>query len=119
MLEMAYGLAKTDSPNAGLAWLTRLTASDLVVTLPLDEVGALVAGGVRAAQPAPPTGVRRSATKPQRVGWVVDIQIAACAWAHGHALATHNRRDFEAIAELIANLHPTGGPLEVIEPPAV
>ncbi|MEA2196470.1 MAG: hypothetical protein QOJ25_521 [Solirubrobacteraceae bacterium] len=124
LFEMSYGLAKaasaTGSANVGLAWLARLSASDLVMTLPLDEVAALVAGRVRAAQPVPPTGARRSGTKPdQRTAWILDIQIASCAWAHGHALATDNRRDFAAIAELIAGLYPAAGRLEVIDPPPV
>jgi len=49
---------------------------------------------------------------------VLDVQIAACAWSHGYALATDNRRDFDAIAHLIAALYPTVLPLEVIDAPA-
>lgn len=42
----------------------------------------------------------------QRAGWVLDIQIAACAWTHGRQLATENRDDFQALSDLIANLYP-------------
>lgn len=124
VLETAYGLAKAAqgwaSGDAGLAWFTRLATSDLVVTLPLDAAGAVVAGRLRAAQPMPPTGARRTGTKPeQRAGWVLDLQIAACAWAHGHAVATDNRRDFDAIADIIAVLYPAVPALEVIDAPAL
>jgi hypothetical protein len=52
-----------------------------------------------------------------RAGWVLDIQIAACAWTHGRELATENTRDFEALRELIAKLYPDTLPLAVAEPP--
>ncbi len=122
-MEIAYGLAKAarsaPSGNAALAWFTRLASSDLVVTLPLDAAGAVVAGRLRAVQPTPPTGLRRTGTKPeQRAGWVLDLQIAACAWAHGHTVATDNRRDFDAISDLVAALYPAVPALEVIDAPA-
>ena len=124
VLEIAYGLARVGatSPHgdAGLAWFTQLASGDLVVTLPLDAAGALVAGRLRAAQPRPPSGTRRSPTKPeQRAGWVLDLQIAACAWTHGHAVATDNRRDFDVISGLIAALYPTVSALEVVAPPGL
>jgi len=79
-----YGLARANPTSAswaaGLAWFTRLTRSDLVIRLSLDAAGAVVAGRLRAAQPTPPTGARRAGTKPeQRAGWLLDLQIAACA----------------------------------------
>lgn len=123
-MEIASGLAKATRAwgfgGAPLAWFARLATSDLVVTLPLDAAGAIVAGRLRAAQPTPPTGLRRAGTKPeQRAGWVLDLQIGACAWVHGHAVATANRRDFDAIADLIAALYPGVSPLEVIDGPAL
>ena len=125
VLEISYGLARAApswaSADAGLAWFTRLATSDLVVTLPLDAVGAVVAGRVRAAQPTPPTGgQRRAGTKPeQRAGWILDLQIAACAWAHGRAVVTANRRVFAVISVLIAALYPATPPLEVLDAPAL
>lgn len=98
-----------------LAWFTRLTAHDLIDVLSLDRHAAAVAGRLRALHPLPPTGIRRKATKPeQRAAWVMDIQIAACAWTHGRRLATHNVRDFECLSELIAGLYPASSPLEIV-----
>jgi predicted nucleic acid-binding protein len=37
---------------------------------------------------------------------VLDIQIAACVWTHGHEVATENCADFEALSRLIARLIP-------------
>ena len=48
-----------------------------------------------------------SAEAELRAGWVLDLQIAACAWAHGHTVATDNRRDFDAISDLVAALYPS------------
>jgi hypothetical protein len=88
--------------------------------LALDAAGSVLAGRLRAVRPTPPTGLRHAGTKPeQRAGWVLDLQIAACAWAHGHAVATDNRRDFDAISDLIAVLYPTVPALEVIDAPAL
>lgn len=103
-----------------LRWFTGLIASDLVEILSLDRSAAILAGRLRAAQPVPPTGPRRRGTKPeQRAGWVLDIQIAACAWTHGRQIATKNRHDFEAVSGLIANLYPDTTPLVVSAPPLV
>jgi predicted nucleic acid-binding protein len=124
LLEIAYGLAKaagqTDPEGAGLAWFTRLATSDLVLMLPLDAEGAVVAGRLRAVHPMPPTGTKRAGTKPdQRAGWLLDLQIGACAWAHGYAIATANRHDFDTIASLIDELYPTVPTLEVIDAPVL
>jgi predicted nucleic acid-binding protein len=122
VLEVTHGLARaadrSPTMHAALRWFTRLVGSDLVTTLALDAAAALVAGRLRAAHPTPPTGARRAGTRPdQRAGWVLDLQIAACAWTHGHALATDNRRDFDVIAGLIAGLYPRVASLTVAEPP--
>ncbi|HSZ15051.1 MAG TPA: hypothetical protein VK790_13530 [Solirubrobacteraceae bacterium] len=97
-----------------LGWLVTLMASNLVETLALDRTAAIVAGRLRAIHPAPPTGARRAGVKPeQRAGWVLDIQIAACAWVHGRAIATENSRDFEVLRDLIVRLYPDATPLTV------
>lgn len=122
VMEVMRGLeltaARRPSMASALAWFTRLAASDLVEILPLDRWSAIVAGRMRALQPTPPTGARRKHSKPeQRAGWILDIQIAACAWAHGRSLATENQRDFQALRELVARLYPDASPLEVLHPP--
>jgi predicted nucleic acid-binding protein len=107
-----------DRPAPALTWFIRLVASDLVEILSLDRAAAILAGQLRALHPVPPTGARRKGVKPeQRAGWVLDIQIAACAWTHGREIATENRRDFEALRDLITQLHPETSPLVVMPPP--
>jgi predicted nucleic acid-binding protein len=122
VMEVVRGLQGTAATRPdmapALAWFTGFTASDLVEVLSLDRFGALVAGRVRALHPAPPTGTRRKGAKPeQRAGWVLDIQIAACAWTHGHDVVTENIRDFEALRDLIAQLYPGASRLGVSGPP--
>jgi predicted nucleic acid-binding protein len=122
IMEVVRGLQATaaDKPGVALAltWFVGLTASDLVEILALDRPAAIVAGRLRAMQPTPPTGARRKGVKPeQRAGWVLDIQIAACAWTHGREIATENRRDFEVLRDLIAKLYPDTMPLVVTPPP--
>jgi hypothetical protein len=50
---------------------------------------------------------------------VLDIQVAACAWAHGYAVTTDNRRDLEAIRSIITRLYPTVPALDVLPPPTL
>lgn len=121
-MEVVRGLqaTATDKPGIALAltWFIRLVASDLVEVLSLDRPAAIVAGRLRAMRPTPPTGTRRKGVKPeQRAGWVLDIQIAACAWTHGRQIVTENRHDFEALRDLIAKLYPDTPPLIVTPPP--
>jgi predicted nucleic acid-binding protein len=107
-----------DRLASALTWFTELVTSDLVEILALDRPAAIVAGRVRAMQPTPPTGVRRKGVKPeQRAAWVLDIQIAACAWTHGRQIATENRHDFEVLRDLITKLYPNTPPLAVTPPP--
>jgi len=122
VMEVVTGIQATARANPRVApalrWLTRLLSSDLMEVLALDRPAAVLAGRLRALHPAPPTGARRRGTKPeQRAGWVLDIQIAACAWTHGRELATENTRDFEALREIIAKLHPDASPLVLAETP--
>jgi predicted nucleic acid-binding protein len=122
VMETVRGLQATAARKpemaAALRWFTGLIASDLVDVLSLDRSAAIVAGRLRAGRPLPPTGTRRKGTKPeQRAGWVLDIQIAACAWTHGRDIATENRHDFEALSDLIAALYPTTTPLVISSSP--
>jgi predicted nucleic acid-binding protein len=108
-----------DRPTPALEWFTGLVASDLVETLPLHRPAAILAGRLRALHPAPPTRARRKGVKPeQRAGWVLDIQIAACAWTHDREIATENLHDFEVLRDLIAHLYPGATSLVVTTPPA-
>jgi predicted nucleic acid-binding protein len=123
VMEVIRGVHATASTKPqvapALAWFVGIVASDLVEVLPLDRPSAIVAGRLRAIQPAPPTGARRKGTKPeQRAGWVLDIQIAACAWTHGRDIATENVHDFEMLRDLIAAIYPNTTPLDVTSSPA-
>jgi predicted nucleic acid-binding protein len=100
-----------------LAWITRVLTSGLVEVLALDRSAAIVAWRLRELHPTPPTGARRKGTKPEhRAGWVLDIQIASCAWTHGRELVTDNTRDFEILRDLIADLYPDTSALTVTGP---
>jgi predicted nucleic acid-binding protein len=121
-MEVVRGLQATAASKPGIAlaltWFVGLVASDLLEVLSFDRPAAIVAGRLRAMQPTPPTGARRKGVKPeQRAAWVLDIQIAACAWTHGCQIATENRHDFEALRDLIAELYPSTTPLAVTSPP--
>ncbi len=123
-MEVVRGLQATAASKPGIAlaltWFVGLVASDLLEVLSFDRPAAIVAGRLRAMQPTPPTGTRRKGVKPeQRAAWVLDIQIAACAWTHGRQIATENLHDFEALRDLIAKLYPSSLPLAVTPPPAV
>jgi predicted nucleic acid-binding protein len=118
VMETVRGLHATPNMTAALQWFTTLMTSSLVEILALDRAAAILAGRLRALQPMPPTGARRKGTKPeQRAGWVLDIQIASCAWTHGRQIATENRHDFQILSELIASLYPGAPPLAVIGSP--
>ena len=122
VMETVRGLQATAASNpkmaAALRWFTTLVTSDLVEILALDRSAAILAGRMRALQPTPPTGTRRKGTKPeQRAAWVLDIQIASCAWTHGREIATENHGDFRILSELIAALYPDAPPLEVVGSP--
>lgn len=102
-----------------IRWFAGLLSGELLEVLPLDRHAAEVAGRLRAVHPLPPTGTRRSASKPeQRAAWVLDIQIAACTWTHGREIATDNLRDFERLRELIGQIYPGTPPLAVSAAPA-
>lgn len=122
VMEVVCGLQAKAIGKPGIAlaltWFVRLVASDLVEILSFDRPAAIVAGQLRAMHPTPPTGARRKGVKPeQRAGWVLDIQIAACAWTHGRQIATENRHDFETLRDLIADLYPGTSPLVVTPSP--
>ncbi|HUN78315.1 MAG TPA: hypothetical protein VMU32_05295, partial [Solirubrobacteraceae bacterium] len=104
---------------AQLDWLRDQVDSGLVEVLPFEVRAAEVAGALRAAMPTPPSGGRRSRDRSKaesRVAWVLDIQIAATAFAHGYDLVSadeHHRH----IAERLAVLAPGAPALSVTAPP--
>jgi len=120
IMEVTRGLAARAADGEvrwqrALRWFGSFTATGLVEVLPLDRQAAALAGRLRALHPLPPaTARRRDGSRPdQRAGWVLDIQIAACAWRHGVTLVTDNVRDFEALRDAIAALLPDWSPLAV------
>ncbi len=124
VMEISRGLASAASASsalaAALAWFTQLAGSGAVRVLSLDAAAAVIAGRLRAAQPIPPTGARRSGSRAeQRAGWVLDLQIAACVYSHGYGLATDNQRDMTEARNLIRVLYPDAAPLDVQPPPSL
>jgi predicted nucleic acid-binding protein len=105
--EVAFGVAQRADIQPALVnqyeWLLDLIERSILQPLPLTVLAASVAGELRARQPAPPTGDRkRGRAKPeQRVGWFLDLMIAATAWVHGCDIVSRNTADFERIAELL------------------
>lgn len=121
IMEVVRGIQAStiDHAASALGWFKRLVLSDLVEVLALDRASAIVAGRLRALHPAPPTGTRRKGAKTEhRAGWVLDIQIAACAWTHGRDIATENRQDFEVLRDLIVELYPEASRLGVTTDPS-
>jgi predicted nucleic acid-binding protein len=122
VLEMAYGygrMALTDRRFVALsAWLTRLIDDDTLTVVAFDGRAALVAGRLRALHPHPPArrGDKRSKTMRQ-AAWLLDIQIAATAFAAGLDVATENRADFELLGEQLVALFPAAPPLAVFDGP--
>jgi predicted nucleic acid-binding protein len=124
LLETAYGyeLERERRPEFAdfLRWLEHEVAGErLCAVIRMDGRAALVAGRLRARAPHPPArakGDRRTKAR-RRAAWHLDLQIAATCWAAGFDVATENRRDFERIADLIAELAPDAPRLAVVGPP--
>ena len=121
VLEIAYGYERGAEVDPRyrtlLAWFTEVLAADLFSVVEFDGRAALVAGRLRAALPhAPARRDRRSKTMRQ-ASWLLDVQIAATAFAAGYDVATENRRDFEALSAALATLFPAAPPLAVVGGP--
>ncbi len=101
-----------------LEWYRWLLLHPLLDVLVLDETAADLAGRLQASLPHPPaTRRRRSGSRTgQHVSWLIDIQIAACAYTNAYAVTTENLHDFEVLRDAIAGLDPDAPPLEVREP---
>lgn len=121
VLEIAYGYQRMIEADARfadlLAWFARLLDSDAFVVAPFDGRAALIAGRVRGVLPHPP-GRRDGRSKTMRqASWLLDIEIAATAFAAGLDVATENRGDFEVVADLLAELFPAAPALAVVDGP--
>jgi predicted nucleic acid-binding protein len=119
ILEVVYGCQRAGNTDpryrTHVAWLAKLTTDDTLRVVPLDGRAAFVAGGLRGHAPyapGPRKGEKRTKAMRQ-LAWLLDIQIAATAFAHGLDVATANRRDFEQIAGLLEELYPAASPLRV------
>jgi hypothetical protein len=53
----------------------------------------------------------------RQASWLLDIEIAATAFAGGLDVATENRADFEALASTLAALFPGAPALAVLDSP--
>lgn len=121
VLEIAYGYQRTAAGDHRyrelLAWFTRALASDAYSVVALDGRAALVAGRLRGVLPHPPARRDRRSKTMCQASWLLDIQIAATAFAAGLDVATQNRADFEALSDTLAELFPDAPVLAVIDGP--
>jgi predicted nucleic acid-binding protein len=123
VLEVSYGYEKEGSSGGPELRSPRRLGQSLadgrLRVVPLDGRAALIAGRIRGRAPhAPPSkkGDGRGKTMRQ-AAWLLDIQIAATAFAAGLDVATRDRRDFERIANLLTELFPAASPLQIMDGP--
>jgi predicted nucleic acid-binding protein len=121
VLEIAYGyqrMARTDKRYADLlAWFTRVLASDTFAVVALDGRAALIAGRLRGLLPHPPARRDLRSKTMRQASWLLDIEIAATAFAAGLDVATENRADFEILRDTLVELFPDAPPLTVFGGP--
>jgi predicted nucleic acid-binding protein len=121
VLEIAYGYQRRAAADERfgnlLAWFTRVLASEAFTVVPLDGRAALVAGRMRGVLPHPPARRDRRSKTMRQAAWLLDIQIAATAFAGGLDVATENRADFELLGGTLRELFPAAPPLAVIDGP--
>jgi predicted nucleic acid-binding protein len=121
VLEIAYGyqrMAISDSRYANLlAWFTHLLADDLFTVVALDGRAALIAGRLRGLLPHPPARRDPRSKTMRQASWLLDIEIAATAFAAGLDVATDNRADFELLRTTLVDLFPDAPPLAVVGGP--
>jgi predicted nucleic acid-binding protein len=118
ILEIAYGyqrMANSDARYANLlAWFTRLLASDAFAVVALDGRAALIAGRLRGLLPHPPARRDRRSKTMRQASWLLDIEVAATAFAAGLHVATENRADFELLRDTLAEMYPEAPPMAVV-----
>jgi len=123
VLEVVYGYqlkAAADSRFRELLnWFTRFVASAALSVVPLDGRAATVAGQMRGESPhSPPKQGRDRRSKTMRqASWLMDIEIAAIAFAAGLDVATDNRADFDRLGDVLSTLYPDAPGLAVVDPP--
>lgn len=122
VLEIAYGYQRMVDGDPRyrvlLEWFTELLAQDALAVIALDGRAALVAGRLRAAAPYPPARRDRRSKSMRQAAWLMDIQIAATAFAAGLDVATENRSDFELLRDALASLFPGAPAIAVVDGPA-
>ncbi len=98
--------------RAQARWLTAEASAGRLAVLPYGRREASLAARLRAAFPLPERRPRAGRSKPDdRVAWIADIGIAACAWLDGRGVLTENATDFERIAGAFPE-----EPLEILLP---
>ena len=121
ILEIAYGYQRMVAGDHRygdlLAWFTRVLASDAFSVVALDGRAALVAGRLRGMLPHPPPKRDRRSKTMRQASWLLDIEIAATAFAAGLNVATENRGDVEALGDALAALFPDAPELSVVDGP--
>ncbi len=120
VLEVAYGYQRMVTAGDAryvtlLAWLTRLVSGDALSVVPLDGRAGLIAGRLRGVLPHAPAARDRRSKTMRQASWLLDIEIAATAFAAGLDLATDNRRDFEMLAGALSALFPDAPALTVVD----
>ena len=119
--EITRGVAVRTARDPAFAlrmrWFDLLLRHTLVDVVPLGMQGAVLAGHLLSYMPHPPTrNHRRHGTRAQqRAAWVLDIQIAACAFAGGYDVLTENVDDFGVLRDAIAEMLPDAPPLAVTD----
>lgn len=120
VLEVAYGYQRMAAADARfrdlLAWFTRLLDEETVSVVPLDGRAAFVAGRLRGRLPHPPVRRDRRPKTLRQAAWLLDVEIAATAFAAGLDVATDNRGDFELLRDALSELFPSAPPLAVVAP---
>jgi predicted nucleic acid-binding protein len=121
VLEIVYGYQRMVAGDARygelLSWFTRLLAGDAFSVVALDGRAALVAGRLRGVLPHPPAKRDRRSKTMRQASWLLDIQIAATAFAAGLDVATENRGDFATLGRALAELFPGAPALAVVDGP--
>jgi predicted nucleic acid-binding protein len=120
VLEVAYGYQRMAANDVRyrhlLGWFTGLLDQQTVTVVPLDGRAALVAGRLRAMLPHPPARRDRRSKTMRQAAWLLDVEIAATAFAAGLDVATENRADFELLSDALGELFPAAPPLAVVAP---